>query len=431
MVCAGSWRVRGREGSSAPRLVLVLVVLISLEPLSRLASTKHSCTSTRPDSPQPAHRTHHHHRPPSPRTRHARPQPPPPRRPLGPRVRPRTRSGQPPARRPVRSPSSPSLCGLWCAGAALPGRRRAGRRTIERRGGGRLGAQREACAARRRTAPRCRTSGAERASPPPSSPTPHRARRRALLAAPQPSPLRTHTDAPPSFLFNSGNTVVVSVVTDAAGVALDTTILSTLTTATPDALDTATDAAATATAIETTATTTLPTTTAAAAAETTTEPNNLGQPAQGASSFSRALLFLESAQTESSRALTCEYDACAQSSRPPRAAPRPGAPSRRVRPSPSSSLLLAPRAAADALLSRNSYIHPKWRDRDLVCDDAGDADPAGDEQRPDCWRRKLCVRSSSLPPLLRRTLSMIPPLLDDVSTRRALLETVLRLDEPR
>ncbi|GAA5842748.1 hypothetical protein JCM9279_003972 [Rhodotorula babjevae] len=72
-------------------------------------------------------------------------------------------------------------------------------------------------------------------------------------------------------LDDLGNTVVVSVVTDAAGVALDTTILSTLTTAT-DALDTAT---------ETTATTTLPTTTTAAAvAETTTEPNNLGQPAQ-------------------------------------------------------------------------------------------------------------------------------------------------------
>ncbi|GAA5895681.1 hypothetical protein JCM8208_005297 [Rhodotorula glutinis] len=80
-------------------------------------------------------------------------------------------------------------------------------------------------------------------------------------------------------LDDLGNTVVVSVVTDAAGAALDTTILSTLTTAT-DALaatDTATDAAATAT--DTTETTMLPTTTTAAA-ETTTEPNNLGQPAQ-------------------------------------------------------------------------------------------------------------------------------------------------------
>ncbi|GAA5937376.1 hypothetical protein JCM3775_006595 [Rhodotorula graminis] len=80
-------------------------------------------------------------------------------------------------------------------------------------------------------------------------------------------------------LDDLGNTVVVSVVTDAAGAPLDTTILSTLTTAT-DAADTATDTdTAAAAATETTETTTTPTTTAAAT-ETTTEPNNLGQPAQ-------------------------------------------------------------------------------------------------------------------------------------------------------
>ncbi|KPV73174.1 uncharacterized protein RHOBADRAFT_50175, partial [Rhodotorula graminis WP1] len=34
-------------------------------------------------------------------------------------------------------------------------------------------------------------------------------------------------------------------------------------------------------------------------------------------------------------------------------------------------------------------IHGEWGDSDLVCDHAGDAHPAGDEQRPDCRRREL------------------------------------------
>lgn len=73
----------------------------------------------------------------------------------------------------------------------------------------------------------------------------------------------------------------------------------------------------------------LPTTTTAAA-ETTTEPNNLGQPAQGASPLPP--LSLSRARVQVERALTRVDDARTQSSRPPPGAPPPGAPFCRVRP---------------------------------------------------------------------------------------------------